>query len=925
MKVYFWIFIGLFFFQPLIAQVTTLEAFPNGEKEIHLLVDLKKATDNRANGLLGRTSDVYLWAGAGSTSNGNAFEYQPLGQNNFNQAFEKGKMLPLGNDIWSITLTPRVYFNVPQNVPIKRIGLLLKSADGKYQTEDLFLNLFSSDLAIKWFSPSQNKVIAEKKASIQLKCKFSAICQVQLFANQNLIWESKSIDSLEYTYNPKPEDPQNSSIVLSLSQGTSTLNDTINILYMPEPKILAVPNGIKEGVNYADTAVTFCLFAPDKKWVQLIGEFNSWKTSTDYQMNRSPDGQRFWISVKNLPKTETAYQYLVDGEITIADPFSEKILDPVYDPQIPKNNYPNLKTFPKGAKGIVSVIHSDLSPYSWKVSNFPKIDAQKLMIYEILIRDFLEEKKYRTLADTLPYLSKLGINAIELMPITEFTGNDSWGYNPTFYTCPDKFYGPANDLKYLIDQCHQNGIAVILDMVFNHADQDNSYAKMYWNGNRPSASNPFFNQQATHPYSVFFDFNHESKYTQWYIDKICEFWLKNYKIDGFRLDLSKGFTQVNSGDNVELWGKYDASRIKLLKRFYDQIKLIDPSTYVILEHFAEAREENELGEYGLMLWSNNKPELTNAVQGISSNLNGLSYLNRGFTKPQLVNYMESHDEERLFVELSSSSSPKIYSQSEKINRLQMASILEFAVPGPKMMWQFGEFGYSNSINSSGGRTAVKPTFWQEGSEPDLQKLKNTFAEIFHLRNKKEIFHSKQFTIGSSNFLKTIQIENVTDKVFIIANTDSKPATYLLNFPSTGTWFDYFSAKSFQVSQTSSPINLQGGEFHLFTKEKWNTTASTYVTWQVPDLTILGTKESPQVPNIYPNPSENSFLFSWWNDANTAKKIEIFDILGNLIYSKMETRLNSGFQQTNILFPQNTPAGIYFINFDGKSYKIIKSN
>lgn len=243
----------------------------------------------------------------------------------------------------------------------------------------------------------------------------------------------------------------------------------------------------------------------------------------------------------------------------------------------------------------------------------------------MLVRDFVVDKRYVTVADSLPYLKKLGINALELMPIMEFTGNDSWGYNPIFYFAPDKAYGTKNDLKYLIDKCHENGIAVILDMVLNQADLENPYVKMYWDGTKPTATSPFFNVTATHPYSVFFDFNHESPHTQWLVDAVCQYWLTEYKMDGFRFDLSKGFTQINSGTNVDLWGKYDASRIKIWKRIFNQIRTYDSNAYVILEHFADNLEEKELGDYGMMLWANAKFDMTKIIQAYPTNYDWISY------------------------------------------------------------------------------------------------------------------------------------------------------------------------------------------------------------------------------------------------------------------------------------------------------------
>ena len=107
-------------------------------------------------------------------------------------------------------------------------------------------------------------------------------------------------------------------------------------------------------------------------------------------------------------------------------------------------------------------------------------DQRDLVIYELLIRDFSYRSDYQTVIDSLPHLKKLGINAIELMPIIEFDGLSSWGYAPTFFFACEKYYGPEEKLKELIDSCHSNGIAVIMDIVFNHAFQPNPWLRLYY-------------------------------------------------------------------------------------------------------------------------------------------------------------------------------------------------------------------------------------------------------------------------------------------------------------------------------------------------------------------------------------------------------------------------------------------------------------
>src|SRR5690606_36259491 len=239
---------------------------------------------------------------------------------------------------------------------------------------------------------------------------------------------------------------------------------------------------------------------------------------------------------------------------------------------------------------------------------------ENLVIYELLIRDFFApgERSYKNLMDTISYFKRLGVNAVELMPVMEFNGNEGWGYNPAFMFAPDKYYGPGHMLKAFVDRCHEEGIAVILDIAMTHQDLPNPYVMMDFDFNtmKPEPDNKWFNTNATHPFNVFYDMDHESVYTQAYLDTVAHYWIHEYHVDGYRFDLSKGFTQTPNPSNVSAWSAYDASRIALLKRMADEIWLHSPDAFIILEHFAANQEEKELVEYradegkGMLVWGN---------------------------------------------------------------------------------------------------------------------------------------------------------------------------------------------------------------------------------------------------------------------------------------------------------------------------------
>ena len=220
------------------------------------------------------------------------------------------------------------------------------------------------------------------------------------------------------------------------------------------------------------------------------------------------------------------------------------------------------------ATGVVSVFETGREPYAWQVDDFERPAPEDLVIYELLVRDFVGKHDYATLVDTLDYLERLGVNAIELMPVNEFEGNESWGYNTAgYYFAPDKYYGPAEDLKRFVDEAHRRGIAVILDLVLNHS-YGGPMVDLYLDpSGRPAADNPWFNAQHNFANTAAHwgrDFDHESAATQYFVDRVTRYWLEEYRVDGYRFDFTKGIGN-NFKPLSDDWGsRYDADRVSAI-------------------------------------------------------------------------------------------------------------------------------------------------------------------------------------------------------------------------------------------------------------------------------------------------------------------------------------------------------------------------
>ena len=278
-------------------------------------------------------------------------------------------------------------------------------------------------------------------------------------------------------------------------------------------------------------------------------------------MKRDPTrNSKFWIKLIGLtPGQLETYQYwAVDktpitnspGLVKTADPFSTLVLSYYDDPDIPSSTYPNLPAYPNtGNQFEVTVLQTIQSTYNWQVTDFSKPKKEDLIVYELLLRDFDLDRNFQDVIDRISYFKNLNINAIELMPIMEFEGNESWGYNTAFHMALDKFYGTEDKLKELVDVCHQNGIAIILDVALNHAFGRNPMVILWCNDpdgdgyGEPTSENPYFNTVAKHAYSVGNDFNHQISWTKNYTKRVIKHWIEDFKIDGFRWDLTKGFTQ----------------------------------------------------------------------------------------------------------------------------------------------------------------------------------------------------------------------------------------------------------------------------------------------------------------------------------------------------------------------------------------------
>ncbi|WP_114750822.1 alpha-amylase family glycosyl hydrolase [Pleomorphovibrio marinus] len=805
------------------AQVSTEPQFPSAGQEVKIYYDASEGTT----GLEG-ADQVYIHIGA-VTQGPESTEWDIVpftwGSSNPEARMQK---VEGESDLWTYSLTPNEFFDTGA-VTIYRLGMVFRNADGSREgktdtNQDFFIDL-SQGFEVAFTKPQSSSLLLTQGESIHLIAAASQVADLYLEIDGIEVLNMQEATQLEYTFLGK--EPRTYIVKVIGQLGEERKEAQIAIIVTGENTVSPVPGDWKRGINYlSDTQVGLLLEAPGKQQVFVIGDFNDWQVKELYKMHQSPDGNLFWLEIGELiPGEPYIFQYFVDGNVRIGDPYSEKVSDPLHDEEIIRENrYPGLRPYPEGKTTFqASYLQTAQQPFPWKHLDYEKPAPEELVIYELLVRDFDEQRTYQAVTERLDYLQELGINAIELLPIKEFEGNLSWGYNPSFFFAPDKYYGTKDDLKTLIDEAHGRGMVVILDMVLNHAFGQSPLVRLYNEGDYgpPTEENPYLNRVARHPFNVGYDFNHESSFTKAFVDSVNHYWLEEYKFDGYRFDLSKGFTQFNSGDDVDLWSQRDPSRIAIWKGIYDRIKSTHPDAYVILEHFANNDEETELADYGMLLWGNMNGLFREMGRGASRNFNGAYYQTRNWSKNHLVAYMESHDEERVMFDIlqhGNTSPLNLRNLSDAVNRKQLLTAFYFTVPGPKMIWQFGEFGYDEELNND--RLGIKPTRWEYLEDKDRNRLWNLYKAMIQLKKSYPVFNSaEQVTMDLTGLVKQITLRHEGMDVVVFGNFSlSDQTNVFIDFPSSGTWYDYLTGEELRLSSASRAFDLAPNAFYIFTNQ-----------------------------------------------------------------------------------------------------------
>jgi glycosidase len=504
-------------------------------------------------------------------------------------------------------------------------------------------------------------------------------------------------------------------------------------------------------------------------------------------------------------------------------------------------------------------------------------------------------------------------------------------------------------MKEFIDLCHQNGIAVILDLALNHAYGRNPMVRMWMKDSDgdgwgdPAADNPYFNEFAKHSYSVGSDFNHSSSYTKYYTKRVIKQWIQEFKIDGFRWDLTKGFTQACSSGNDACTNAYQQDRVDVLKDYLDYSWSLDPYHLAIFEHLGADNEEQQWANYrigetpskGVMMWGEMTTAYSQLLMGYASNadISRIGHSAHGFGAKRVIGYPESHDKERIMYSaltygLSSGASPVLANLNNALYRMSAIGAISLLVPGPKMIWHFASLGMNDSIYTCSNGTVNTETDATTGdcklaTKPQPQwvnnwlantqrnKIYNDWAKMIDLKKNNLVFSSnyavspngtnlKQRIYIWNDALPSTQLKNVV----VLANFNTDATTITPDFPYTGTWVNLMDNSTITVSSTTSPISIEAGGFRIYGNA-------------APALSEQNQNNFDKWITLFPNPANDYFNLN----TNTSK-VEIYTITGQLvrIFEKQNTNYNYSISELN--------KGIYLVRvFDEDNFqqtiKIIK--
>ena len=561
------------------------------------------------------------------------------------------------------------------------------------------------------------------------------------------------------------------------------------------------------GAIFLDEGVAFRVWAPNADAVFVTGEFNEWSKDAN-ALVREDSGH--WYGEVPEAQVGHEYQYIIhngDQELYRVDPMARQVTNSVGN----------------------AVIY-DPNSYDWGDDNFETPFLNEIVIYEMHVGSFMTEGdgpgNLEIVREHLDHLSRLGVNVLELMPVMEFAGDYSWGYNPAHIFAVESAYGGPDALKDLVKAAHERGIAVIVDVVYNHFGPSDLDLWRFdgWSENDKGGIYFFNDWRSSTPWGdTRPDYGRQE--VRNFIHDNAMMWLREYRVDGLRYDMTPYMRSVDATEtNIpEGW--------TLCRWINNDIRVQFPRALVIAEDLHGKHEVTDTFEGGGAFhaqWDGKfvhpirAAVVTSADEARDMNAVRNAVLHNYGDAFERVIYTESHDE----VANGRARVPQEINQGDPTGwharkRSTLGAALAFTAPGVPMLFQGQEF-----LEGEWFRDDV-PLDWDKNA--DFRGIVRFYRDLVALRLNRRGTTAGLTGQGAAD-LHTHDANNVFifhrwrdggpgDDVVVVANFDSDSwGDYTIPMPHAGHWklelnsdatvysADYEGTEVFDVEATDEPYD-----------------------------------------------------------------------------------------------------------------------
>ncbi|MBN1511424.1 MAG: alpha amylase C-terminal domain-containing protein [Phycisphaerae bacterium] len=531
------------------------------------------------------------------------------------------------------------------------------------------------------------------------------------------------------------------------------------------------------GATLTSQGAAFKVWAPSASSASVRGQFNGWGETT-----LNSDGNYWWGHASGAQDYQN-YKFYFSGTSWQQDARFR-----TYNPNDNSN----------------SIIRDPLA-YEWGDQGFTPPAFEDMVIYELHVGTFSGKNdgtgdrmgRYRDVVDRhLDHLVWLGVNVVQLMPVAEFNGYNSWGYNPTNQWGVEESYAESapsspDDLKYMIDRLHEAGIAVVHDVVYNHFSFDGNYMWWYDGGqiyfDDPAVSTPWGSQADFDRWEV-----------QDYIADNPIYWLDEYHMDGIRMDATQYMrnTAMFPGGQPSGWALMQRVNAAIDRRAVHKISIAEelPNTTAITNPSGGGFD----AQWHDSFVDNVRQEITDARYGaagvevwkIRDAINDSSYPD----KAKLVRYVEAHDEagnEQRLPYTFDSDPLSVWAKG----RCKLAQGLAMLAPGIPMFFQGGEWleetyfdsQYANRLdwNKATSRSAFTLYFHDliRVRRSNCSMRANAGFNVHHTNDTDNVIAFHRWDLSGNQTLVVASLNN------------SDLSNYRIGFPSAGTWYEILNSQA----------------------------------------------------------------------------------------------------------------------------------